>query len=702
MTEMSFPLILSTVLLASVPTADGTITNAAELTRVSYAGVKSPHPFDIRATALSRPDNSMDAFSVRDASGTVAIRIGWNRPNRDFNPGDELHLTGHVEYKRDVFASPFASSIVVLRHGARPDPVDATAGEILTGRYTNELVRVTGTVVDAFRDEVDPRFVFLALACGHEILTVASEGVSPDDAGRLTDATVSCIGTVSHYRDVGPRRRLGFELNVRRMDDIRVLRPAPVDPFDVPELTGLIHDITHPDATGPRRRRIRGKVVAVRAKSQLLLQTRDDFSTVALAGGEPPACGETVEAAGLPETDFYHLNLSRAVWRKASPLALPELKPVARSAAQLLTDGRGRRKFDIRSHGQVVRLVGTVRDLPAPANGNGVFSILSDGFLVSVDASAAPDALAGLGAGAEIEVTGACFMATDNWRPQAPFPHIREMEIVLRAADGVRVLRPAPWWTRERLFAALGILLAVIAGILVWNAALRRLATRKGRELMREQIGHVRAELQTAERTRLATELHDSLAQNLTGVSLQIDTAARVSNTDPAAMRLHLDTAARALKSCRDELRNCLWDLRSRSLEERTMDAAIRKTLAPHATGADIAIRFNVPRDRLTDSTAHAILCMVRELTLNGIRHGGATRVRIAGCVDAGRLLFSVQDNGSGFDPDRAPGFDEGHYGLVGIRERIEELDGEFTLDSAPGRGVKATVALTMPQEKDE
>ena len=132
------------------------------------------------------------------------------------------------------------------------------------------------------------------------------------------------------------------------------------------------------------------------------------------------------------------------------------------------------------------------------------------------------------------------------------------------------------------------------------------------------------------------------------------------------------------------------------------MDDAIRKTLAPHATGADIAIRFNVPRDRLTDSTAHAILCMVRELTLNGIRHGGATHVRIAGCVDAGRLLFSVQDNGSGFDPDRAPGFDEGHYGLVGIRERIEELDGEFTLDSAPGRGVKATVALTMPQEKDE
>ena len=205
---MSFPLILSAVLLASVPTADGTITNAAELTRVSYAGVKSPHPFDIRATALSRPDNSMHAFCVRDTSGTIAIRMGWNNPNSNFNPGDELHLTGHVEYKRDVFASPFASSIVVLRHGERPDPVDATAGEILTGRYTNELVRVTGTVVDAFRDEVDPRFVFLALSCGHEILTVASEGLAPDDAGRLTDATVSCIGTVSHYRDVGPRRRL--------------------------------------------------------------------------------------------------------------------------------------------------------------------------------------------------------------------------------------------------------------------------------------------------------------------------------------------------------------------------------------------------------------------------------------------------------------------------------------------------------------
>ena len=130
--------------------------------------------------------------------------------------------------------------------------------------------------------------------------------------------------------------------------------------------------------------------------------------------------------------------------------------------------------------------------------------------------------------------------------------------------------------------------------------------------------------------------------------------------------------------------------------------AAIRETVFPVAREAKVSVRFAGHRAQISDSTAYALLSILRELTANAVVHGHATSVRIAGEQLPQTIRFSVQDNGSGFDPERAPGFDEGHYGLVGIRERIEELDGEFTLDSAPGRGVKATVALTMPQEKDE
>ena len=129
------------------------------------------------------------------------------------------------------------------------------------------------------------------------------------------------------------------------------------------------------------------------------------------------------------------------------------------------------------------------------------------------------------------------------------------------------------------------------------------------------------------------------------------------------------------------------------------MDEAIRQTLAPHVTDVELVLRFNVPRDRLSDNTAHAILRIIRELTLNGIRHGGATKIMIAGSIENDKLLFSVRDNGKGFDPENAPGFSEGHYGLLGIQERIEEFEGEFTLKSAFGKGTKATISLKFPHE---
>ena len=161
-------------------------------------------------------------------------------------------------------------------------------------------------------------------------------------------------------------------------------------------------------------------------------------------------------------------------------------------------------------------------------------------------------------------------------------------------------------------------------------------------------------------------------------------------------MRAHLGQAARTLKSCRDELRNCLWDLRNRALEEGSMDEAIRQTLAPHVAGIEVALRFNVPRERISDNTTHAILRIIRELVVNAIRHGHAKKIWIAGGIDGDRLLFSVRDDGSGFDPDTAPGFAEGHYGLVGITERVESLEGEFNIESSPGNGAKANIKITL------
>ena len=129
-------------------------------------------------------------------------------------------------------------------------------------------------------------------------------------------------------------------------------------------------------------------------------------------------------------------------------------------------------------------------------------------------------------------------------------------------------------------------------------------------------------------------------------------------------------------------------------LDEPDIEASIRQIIEPHLDGTDVKIRFAVPRARLTDSTARALFCIIRELVVNAIRHGRATSVRIAGSMEDGRLMFSVLDNGRGFDPDSAPGADKGHFGLQGVRERVSRCGGTFAIESARGKGTKVTISL--------
>jgi len=329
-------------------------------------------------------------------------------------------------------------------------------------------------------------------------------------------------------------------------------------------------------------------------------------------------------------------------------------------------------------HGRPVRLRGIVR---TGVGADGLFLMESDGIVVPVYAAAAAEYAHTIETGCTVEAAGTCIMDIEDWQANSVFPQIRRFFLVARVPSDIRIVARPPWWTAARLLAVIGALLAALAAILVWNAALRRAAAHKGRELYRMQIERVKADLRTEERTRLAVELHDTLAQNLTGVSMELAAG-------------HVDIAAKTLKSCRDELRDCLWDLRSQALEEPDMTQAVLKTLRPHIGETRVSVRFSVPRSKLSDKTVHALLRSIRELVVNALRHGGATDIKVAGALEGEHLFCSVTDNGSGFDPASAPGVLQGHFGLQGIRERIDALGGEFTIESTPDKGTKARMKI--------
>ena len=265
----------------------------------------------------------------------------------------------------------------------------------------------------------------------------------------------------------------------------------------------------------------------------------------------------------------------------------------------------------------------------------------------------------------------------------------------------IDVLRRPPWLTRGKLLAIISALCLLLVAVLVWNASLRILSVRRARQLFGEQIRRAESELKNEERTRLAIELHDSVSQNLSAVTMEIESAKRLAaNADPRLGHL-LDLAWRTLHTTRDELRNCLFDLRGKTLEEKDLPAAIRSTLTPHLGSQQVHIRFPVRRELLSDSSAHAILSIIRELVLNGLKHGHAQAFHIAGSIEDGRLLFSVRDDGSGFDPESAPGIREGHFGLQGIRCRVERLNGAFRIESKPGSGTRAVVSIPLPNHEE-
>ena len=134
--------------------------------------------------------------------------------------------------------------------------------------------------------------------------------------------------------------------------------------------------------------------------------------------------------------------------------------------------------------------------------------------------------------------------------------------------------------------------------------------------------------------------------------------------------------------------------MRSDTLGMDDFSEAVAKTVRQGTGDAKLSVRFAVRRDQLSDSTAHAILCIVRELAVNAARHGKARNIKIAGSQDDDGIRLSVADDGCGFDPATRPGPMEGHFGLQGAKERLAAIGGTMHIESSPGNGTKVTVEI--------
>ena len=657
-------------LFAGFAAAGEALTSVADAQRIPLEELTKPRPFDFTGTVLIA-DTSWCIFS--DSTG--GIMIFHERPlSSGMKPWDFVRVTGEMLIFNPDKSRRFVSSkIETLRHGVTLPPVDASAKDVEAGRFDFKFVRMKGVLSSLVKDEVAPNYTWARLrtADGDMMLTINQRALHAHSIKELTDAEVEVAGLSTPVS--GLRRSLGRSLRVYDAGDIRVIAAPPEDPFAAP----LLSD----DTIAQHRQRTSGDVIAISRNAFFL---RTDIGRIIKVVPVPevplPHVGDAVIAAGFPKHVPYQLSLAEAIVKVSGKSRKPVEKPHRVGIAELFTDNTGQRCFNTRSTGNFLSLQGKVKSATDDE------LELSDGEnTIFVMIGAARDRLGDMPeVGSVVEATGLCWSEFHNNYESDIYPAFLRFTLYPHDAGDIRVIASPPWWTPFRLAALVLLLAALLAVSFAWNLAVNRKAERRGRELYEERASHAIAEKKVEERTRLAVELHDSLSQTLTGIAMQLE----VGNNS---------TAQTMLAACRSDLRRCLWDLRSRTFEEKDMTEAIERTLAPHSVGAKMSVRFNVPRERLSDSLMHAILHIVRELVVNAIRHGKAKEIKIAGECHGGTISFSVKDNGFGFDPSAAPGPAEGHFGLLGIRERLKSLHGTITIESRPGSGTRAMAVIKLP-----
>jgi signal transduction histidine kinase len=140
--------------------------------------------------------------------------------------------------------------------------------------------------------------------------------------------------------------------------------------------------------------------------------------------------------------------------------------------------------------------------------------------------------------------------------------------------------------------------------------------------------------------------------------------------------------------------RSFVWNLRDSSLATQPLAEAIRTAVASSAAGHQLEIHAIGETRRLPESIGHELLRVAQEACTNAVKHGAARKVAITlDFTTPARICLRVVDDGRGFDA--AIPVPAGHFGLIGIRERVQKLGGEFHLQSEPNKG--ATITVTVP-----
>ena len=608
---------------------------------------------------------------------------------KDVRTGDIVEIEGRTI--RGGFApNVLPERMRTIGHGRLPEAKRVPYGELLSGRHDCEYVDIVGVIQRAWlSSSPNQHTMFADVAVEDGVLRAAFWSHSPEDLDRVIDARVHLRGNVGAI--FAPTEQLrGVSLFAGRTSDIEILEPPP-DPFALP-LRPIRSVYNYSSAADINRRiRVRGVVTALVVGRPVEAQ---DFSTASVFRYDRHVL-YVADESGSARIETKQTPVVRAgdIVEIAGFPAVSPGKPFLRDA--------------------VFRVVGTTHEpAPAPMGSENLLNADHDAALVRVDAQllgalntsnehvlvlktrtgdtafeagidrTSGDVFAQLTPGSVVRVTGVY-----SYLPGPP-PAFR---LFLRSADDVALVSEAPWWTPRHTVVMLVAL--ALTGAIGWFW-LQTFAVRKRRAY----------QAVLTERNRVARELHDTLEQALTGISLQLEAVSGTLQTAPGTAQQSLDVAQQMLRYSLEETRRSVMDLRSQALESRDLPGALEDLARQMTVGTPMVARVIVTGTarRLDAAQEHHLLRIGLEALTNAVKHGEPERIDIELQFQPDATTLVVADDGKGLEPCPEGEISGSHFGLLGIRERVTKLGGVLQIQSTPGTGTRLTVIVPVHAHDQE
>lgn len=656
--------------------ASAILTNAAQVRALTPAEALKRVQIRIRGVVVEK--DTAEQFSIIDDTAGLYAEISARKVSgfEHFERGDLIEVEGVSNPGK--FA-PYLDvwSVRRLGTGKIPAPQVASRDDLLSGRMDAQWIEVSGVVRRA-----DPVSQGLNLEVnlengGGRMLVHAS-------GSRRTipvDSTVRLRG-VCFYQFNNTRQALRPYLSIPAGEPIFVSAPAATNLEALPARSVESLMQFDPGQSYAHRVRVRGVVIHSQPGEGFWIRGGGRGLHVVCDETEPLKVGAEADVFGFLGRGEYGPLVEDAIFRKTGKTL--SVSPIhLNKAAEALNHDSDLVECEAVIQEQWLALDGCRLKL---SDGAAEFSAVlrltnHNGF--------PPHWLPG----ARVRVAGICAVSflTEPLTPGALEP--QQFQILLRSPADVVVLQLPSWWTSEHvawLLGAAALMLVLAAGIIVWISR---------RHLREQAIERMKSEAEFSavlnERNRMARELHDTIAQGLGAISLQLEVAKRQLPADSNAQK-PLAEAGSQTRASLDEVRSTVWNMRSQVLETGDLASALKGVLHALTDHNHLQSELRLvgePR-RFAPVVENNLLRIGQEAIANAVKHAQAKRIEVVLKFEKRQFELCVSDDGRGFAPSHPPA-SEGGFGLVGMQERAAELRGELNVSSTPGKG--CVVKLTMP-----